>query len=78
MQKGSYSGAAVVITVCTWLFAAMVMLGPTMGDCFPEVGHSCPTDAERRLSLLWIALIAAGINLAALWLLARLNRSAGP
>ncbi len=69
----SYVGSAVTLTVVIWLFAAMTMLGPLMGDCLPETGHSCPTDHERNLSLLWIALTAVGINVAAVWLLVRLR-----
>jgi hypothetical protein len=52
----------------------MTMLGPLMGDCLPEMGHSCPTDHERNLSLLQIAFGAAVINVAAIWLLIRLRR----
>jgi hypothetical protein len=78
MRKRSYIGSAIVLTVAIWLFAAMVMLGPMMGDCLPEMGHSCPTDGERKLSVLRIALIAAGMNLAAVWLLARCNGPTEP
>lgn len=70
----SYFGSGVVLTVCVWLLAAMTMLGPLMGDCLPEMGHSCPTDHERNLSLLQIAFGAAAINVAAIWLLIRLRR----
>lgn len=69
----SYVGSMVTLTVVIWLFAAMTMLGPLMGNCLPEMGHTCPTDHERDLSLLWIALAAAGINVAAVWLLIRLR-----
>jgi hypothetical protein len=78
MRKRGYVGAAIVLTGVIWLFAAMAMLGPMMGDCLPRMGHSCPTDGERRLSLLWIALISAGVNLAAVWLLARRARPPVP
>ena len=78
MRKRSYMGSAIVLTGAIWLFAAMAMLGPMMGDCLPEMGHSCPTDGERRLGLLWIALIAAAVNLAAVWLLARRARPPEP
>ncbi len=74
MQKRSYLGSVVVLTVAIWLLAAMTMLGPLMGDCSPGGGLSCPTDHERDLTLLWIALGAAGINIAAVWLLIHLRR----
>jgi len=74
MQKRSYLGSVVVLTVAIWLLAAMTMLGPIMGDCLPGGGLSCPTDHERNLSLLLIALGAAGINIAAIWLLIHLWR----
>jgi hypothetical protein len=74
MQRRSYLGSVVVLTVAIWLLAAMTMLGPIMGDCGPGGGLSCPTDHERNLSLLWIALGAAGINIAAVWLLIHLRR----
>jgi hypothetical protein len=73
-QMRSYVGSGAVLTVTIWLLAGMIMLGPLMGDCLPELGHSCPTDHERNLSLLWIALAAAGINVAAICLLIRLRR----
>lgn len=73
-QMRSYLGSGVVLTVTIWLLAGGIMLGPLMGDCLPEMGHSCPTDHERNLSLLWIALAAAGINVAAVWLLIRRRR----
>lgn len=74
----NYVGSTVVLTVAIWLFAAMTMLGPLMGDCLPEMGRSCPTDHERNLSLLWIALAAAGTNAAAIWLLIHLRRRDDP
>jgi len=70
----SYVGSGVVLTVTIWLLAGMIMLGTLMGDCLPETAHSCPTDHERNLSLLQIALAAAGINVAAVWLLIRRRR----
>lgn len=73
IQMRSYVGSAVTLTVVIWLFASMTMLGPVMGDCLPEMGHSCPTDRERNLTLLCIALAAVGTNVAAVWLLVRLR-----
>lgn len=67
-------GSCLVLTIATWLLAGMFMLGPIMGDCLPEMGHSCPTNHERDLDLLWIALAAAGINVAAVRLLIRLRQ----
>jgi hypothetical protein len=32
-----------------WGVVGVLMLGAIMGDCFPSVGHSCPTDGERNL-----------------------------
>jgi hypothetical protein len=77
MHRRSYLGSVVVLTVAIWLLAAMTMLGPIMGNCLTGGGLSCPTDHERNLSLLWIALGAAGINIAAVWLLIHLRRRGG-
>ena len=35
---------------------ALFMLGTIMGDCFPGMGHTCPTDHERNVRLLTILL----------------------
>lgn len=73
-QMQSYFGSGVVLTVTICLLAGMIMLGPLVGDCLPEMGHSCPPDHERNLSVLWIALAAAGINVAAVWLMIHLHQ----
>jgi hypothetical protein len=78
MQRRSYLGSAMVLTVTIWLLAAMAMLGPIIGDCLPEMGHGCPSDHERNLSLLWITISAIAINVAAVWLLIRLRRRSDP
>jgi hypothetical protein len=62
-----------LFTLITWLFAAMVMLFSFGGDCLPEVGHPCPSDHERAMSLVWVSLGAIGINLLGLFLLGWLH-----
>jgi hypothetical protein len=67
-----------LFTLLTWLFAAMAMLGPILGDCLPEDDPRCPTDYERNLGLVRIGLAAVAINAAGLillgWLHARRSR----
>ena len=65
----SYMTLAAPLTVIIWLMAAMLMMGPPIDDCLPEMGHSCPTDHERKFSVMWIAFTAAAINVASVWLL---------
>ena len=60
-----------LFTFLTWLMAAFAVIGWYMGDCFPELGGSCPTDSERNLRLLWIALAAIAVNAVGLFLIAR-------
>jgi hypothetical protein len=76
-QMRTYLGSAMMLTLVIWLMAGITMLGPLMGDCLPEMGHSCPTDHERKINLLWIALTAAAINVTAVWLLISLRRRNG-
>ena len=42
---------------------ALSMFGTMMGDCFPEMGHQCPTDHERNVTLLEILFGGTGIYL---------------
>jgi hypothetical protein len=43
------------------------------GDCFPEVSAGCPSDHERAMSLVWVALGAVALNGAGLFVLAWLH-----
>ncbi len=47
-----------------------------MGECFPEMGHTCPTDHERNMLLLEILLGGTGIYLLVALAIARFGRRA--
>lgn len=78
MRKRKHAVSAFMLTIPIWVIAVVAMLGAMIGDCLAELGHSCPTDGERRLRLLWIGLVALGVNLTALWLLFRFYWSEEP
>jgi hypothetical protein len=69
------SGCA--LTLLVWLFAAMLMLGTFGGDCLPELGHQCPSDHERAISLIWVGLGAVVFNAVGLFVLAWLHARSG-
>ena len=50
---------------------ALLMFGTMMGDCFPDMGHTCPTDHERNVRLLVIFLGGIAIYLLAGLLIGR-------
>lgn len=58
-----------LLSFLVWLFGAYVAVSMSFGDCFPAQNHSCPTDHERRLQLLWIVLATAALNMTLLVLL---------
>jgi Ca2+/Na+ antiporter len=60
-----------LLTSLIWLFAAFVILGIVAGDCFPELGTVCPSDHERNMRVLLVALATTSINILGLFLLAR-------
>jgi hypothetical protein len=76
-MRGDDATSGCVLTGAIWLLATLAMLGPIMGDCLPELGHTCATDHERNMSLLRIALAAVAINIGALWLFVFLRRRGG-
>ncbi len=43
------------------------MLGTIMGDCFPDQTHTCPTDHERNVRLLYI-LVGTLLANVAMWI----------
>ncbi|HXH14817.1 MAG TPA: hypothetical protein VNJ10_01655 [Sphingomonas sp.] len=55
---------------------ALFMLGTMMGDCFPGMGHTCPTDYERNISLLVILFGGVVIYLLVMLVIVRLSRRA--
>ncbi len=52
MRKRKHAVSAFMLTIPIWVIAVVAMLGAMIGDCLAELGHSCPTDGERRLRLL--------------------------
>jgi hypothetical protein len=77
-QIRSCARPAVTPTVVIWLPAAMTKPAALKGEYLTEMGHACPTDHERGLTLPRIALAAAGINAAAIWHLCRLRGRDAP
>jgi hypothetical protein len=56
--------AAGFLASLTWFgLMALFMLGTMLGDCFPTVGFTCPTDHERNVRLLVISLGGIGLYL---------------
>lgn len=65
-------------TVVIWLPTAMTKPDALKREYLTEMGHACPTDHERGLTLPRVALAAAGINAAAIWHLCRLRGCDAP
>ena len=40
-----------------FLFLGVLIIGNMLGDCFPELGHHCPTNHERNVRILVIIII---------------------
>ncbi len=57
------------LTFICWVAAALLSLGPMMGDCIPGQGSPCPTDHQRDMQLLKIVLGAAALNVGGLLVL---------
>jgi hypothetical protein len=55
--------------------ASLLMLGTIMGDCFPDVHHSCLTDHERNVRLLEILFATLAVNIAFVFLVSRVRAS---
>lgn len=55
----------VILTPLYGMLTLLFLFGAVAGDCFPEVGHPCPTDHDRNMAALRV-LIAAGIGFATL------------
>lgn len=51
------------------------MLVVMIGDCFPDSGHVCPTEQERRVTLLEIFAGALSVNALAIYYLTRGTRA---
>ena len=43
-------------TLIYFAFVILLVLGNMLGDCFPGMGHSCPTDHERNVRILTILI----------------------
>ena len=53
--------AALAFTAGWPLFTFLGLLEPIMGDCFPDSGERCPTDAERWADAMTVLLGSLGI-----------------
>jgi amino acid permease len=60
-----------LLTLLIWFFAVLAMYGVAGGDCFPQFSSSCPSDHERNVRILVIALVALGINVLGFVLIGR-------
>lgn len=49
-------------TFIVWFLAAFMMYGTAAGDCFQELSSGCPSDHQRNLRILVIAVAALGLN----------------
>jgi hypothetical protein len=68
-MRGRFVELGCALTVICWLAAAMLSLGPIMGDCSPVRGAECPTDHQRDMKVLEIVLGAAAANIGGLFVL---------
>lgn len=64
-----FVGQGCVFTFLCWTVAALLSLGSMMGDCFPDGTHACPTDHQRDLRVLEIAVVTAAVNIGGLLLM---------
>ncbi len=65
-MRAKFLGAGCTLTVLCWVTAALLALGPIMGDCMGVPGQDCPTDRQRDMAVFKIVLIAAFVNIAGL------------
>ena len=68
-MRGKFIGTALTLTFLCWVTAALLSLGPIMGDCLEAPGIECPTDHQRDMAILKIVLGAAFLNVTGLFIL---------
>ena len=52
-------------TLIYFAFIILLALGNVLGDCFPGMGRSCPTDHERNVQILTILIGGSALYFAA-------------
>jgi hypothetical protein len=55
-----------LLTLLIWFFAVVAIYGVAAGDCFPALSSNCPSDHDRNVRMVLIALGALGINVLAI------------
>ena len=68
-MRGKFIAAGCTLTVLCWVAAALLSLGPIMGDCLDVQGRVCWTDHQRNMALLKIVLSAAFVNIVGLFVI---------
>jgi hypothetical protein len=68
-MRGRFVGSGFTLTILCWVIAALLSLGPVMGDCIGAPGQECPTDHQRDLDVLKIVLGAAFVNITGLFVI---------
>ena len=53
---------ACFLTLLIWSIAIVAIYGVVAGDCFPALSSNCPSDHDRNVRIVLIALGALGIN----------------
>ena len=55
--------AGLSLTFLCWLTGALLAIGQMAGDCFPDLGHACPSDFQRAMGVLKVVLVVAFVNI---------------
>lgn len=59
------------LSLTYFAFIGILMLSFMIGDCLPEMGHSCPSDQERNVAIISIFLggliIYAAVSFLIIW-----------
>ena len=63
--------AGIISSLVCWAVACWLMLATMMGDCIPGSGVVCPTDHERKATVLTIFIAALGVNAFVIFLIRR-------
>ncbi|MFD1612036.1 hypothetical protein ACFSCW_09510 [Sphingomonas tabacisoli] len=63
-----------IASIAYFALVALFMLGNMLGDCFPEMGDSCPTDHERNVTILGIFFGGIAVYGVLAWITIRLTR----
>ena len=64
----------VIATALYFVLVGCIAIGSTLGDCFPDLGHVCPTDADRTHRMLVICVVGLIAYFPLGWLALRADR----